>query len=338
MIGWVTLSIMILQGLSLQSKHYTPIVWNQLFNVAKRWPLCYNVGPIRFHRPKKHYSFATKVISSDEVGDIHLAKNAFDVLAKKSKSWMRLGTIVDLALDESFSKHQCSDKKVSICDVGTDHGLLATGLAMTSRFDRVLGVDVSQEALRDGALKLQNDIRTYRKRTTNNTPSHIEKRFLPEFRLSDGLQNVQIGEADIVCVAGMGVHTMVDILTATRRSKAQQKSLLLDVLETRRLIVQPTNCRPRLLWHLYRHLYQIGWRVKVERINFVSSRWYFTVELERSNNTVIQIPGTLAMTSNASQVTIDWVAHHRNWIRSDSSKTGSMNQNDELWLKEFDVL
>jgi tRNA A22 N-methylase len=269
-----------------------------------------------------------------------LAKNAFDVLAKKSKSWMRLGTIVELALDESFSNqyaagtsHAASN---SVCDVGTDHGLLATALAMTNRFDQVLGVDVSEVALREGALTLLNDIRVYRDTTTLT-----EQPKLPEFRLSDGLQNVHCGEADIVCVAGMGVHTMVDILTAvkttgtTGSNNTAAPQCWLDVLETRRLILQPTNSRPRLLQHLYRHLHGMGWRARVERIHLVSSRWYFTVELERSNSTVLQIPGALAIATNTSNDAIDWVTHHQKWIHSDSFQTGSVNRDDALWLEEF---
>ena len=330
MIGWVSLQMMVLQGLSVRSKQCKPLLRSTIFNVAERRPFY----TVRLNRRKRHYSI-NKEISDNGERDIFLAKNAFDVLARKSKSWMRLGIIVDLALDDSYSNEFSKVLTKSICDVGTDHGLLATGLAMTTRFDRVLGVDVSEQALRDGALKLQHDILAYRKNTTTNVPASIENELLAEFRLSNGLQKVRVGEADIVCVAGMGVHTMVDILTARTRDEAQ---LLLDMLETRRLILQPTNCKPRLLLHLYQHLHQIGWRAKTESINFVSSRWYFTVEFERSNYTVIQIPGTLAMTTNISKATLDWVAHHRNWIRSDSSKTRSINQNDELWLKEFDVL
>lgn len=332
MIGWMALPIIVFHGITARSKYGTPLIWTSLYNVAEQRHFCHNVNTLHVLPKTRHHS-ATKGTDGDGESDIFLAKHAFDVLARKSKSWQRLGTIVDLVLDEKRSNRCSQTSNKSLCDVGTDHGLLATGLAMTGRFDQVLGVDVSEQALREGALQLQKDILAYRNKATTNVPVQIQNELLAEFRLSDGLQNVQIGEADIVCVAGMGIHTMVDILTARRSDNTQ---FLLDILETRRLILQPTNSRPRLLLHLYTHLHQIGWRARTESINFVSSRWYFTVELERSKHPEIQIPGTLAMASNTSQATVNWIAHHKNWIHSDSVKTGSVHHNDELWLTEFD--
>lgn len=328
MLGWTALPIMVIRGLSLRSKQCTPFLWTAACNLSGRRSF-HSVCSIR----KTRYIRSTKGIHDDGYSDIFLAKKAFDVLARNSRSWKRLGSIVDLALDENIS-NQPNQK--SICDVGTDHGLLATGLAMTSRFDRVLGVDVSEPALRDGALKLQNDIRSYRNKITTNVNTQNELNV--EFRLSDGLQNVHVGEADIICIAGMGVHSMVDILTARGSDSTKEAPLLLDILETRRLILQPTNSRPRHLLHLYNRLNQLGWQARAENIDFVSSRWYVTVEFVRSNYTAIQFPGILAMTSNTSKTTEDWVVHHKNWIRVDSAKTGSTNQNDGLWLEAFDAI
>lgn len=346
MLRWIAIPIMVVQGLTARSRPYAPLrrTLSSYYHWAERTT---DVRVIHRYRQPRRYrasSSANTGIRNDGEQDIWLAKNAFDVLARKSKSWKRLGSIVDLALDERFLD-DCHKTLLrnSICDVGTDHGLLATGLAMTRRFDQVLGVDVSEQALRDGALKLQKDIEEYRNKTS--TDKNIRNEVKVQFRRSDGLQNVQIGEADIVCIAGMGVHTMVDILTARRRmldDSPTESPLLVDMLETRRLILQPTNSRPRLLQHLYNHLHQIGWRARAENIDFVSSRYYFTVEFGRSNSSVPlqrrQVPGTLAMTSRMSPATVDWVAHHKDWILLDSSKTKSINENDQLWLNEFDMI
>ncbi len=332
---------MVVQGLTARSQPYAPLLRTLSYQWAERTAVvCCSIR--RYGQPRYRTSITgtNTGIRDDGEQDIWLAKNAFDVLARKSKSWKRLGSIVDLALDESFEDDCHKTLRSSICDVGTDHGLLATGLAMTRRFDQVLGVDVSEQALRDGALKLQNDIQEYLNKTS--TDRNIRNELKVQFRRSDGLQNVQTGEADIVCIAGMGVHTMVDILTARRRmldDSPTEKPLLVDMLETRRLILQPTNSRPRLLQHLYNHLHQIGWRARAETIDFVSSRYYFTVEFRRANKPLLrQVPGTLAMTSRMSPATVDWVAHHRDWILLDSSKTKSMNENDQLWLNEFDMI
>jgi hypothetical protein len=133
---------------------------------------------------------------------------------------------------------------------------------------------------------------------------------------------------------------MVDILTARKsESLSSQQQLLLDILNTQRLILQPTNSRPRLLMDMYSTLYDIGWGVQTERIEYISSRWYLTIAFHRSSNCGKQIPGihiANSKESNATGVLMRWVAHHRNWIRADSSKTGTINPDDVVWLNKFD--
>jgi tRNA A22 N-methylase len=271
--------------------------------------------------------------------DLILAKNSFNVLARKSKSWRRLGPIIDLALD--FTNNNFTESTRSLCDVGTDHGLLAVSLATTNRFHHVLGVDVSSTAMREGALKLYDEIRAYRNKTASHAIQPTKLKI--DFRISDGLQNVLLGEADIVCIAGMGVHTMTNILMARKQENGiYPNQLLLDEVNTQCLILQPTNSRPRLLMHLYNHLQDIGWGVQTERIEFISSRWYITIVFERTNNSVKHIPGVHLRDSNKSNVTdigvfLQWVVHHKNWIRSDSLNTGTINPEDVLWLNEFDL-
>lgn len=81
------------------------------------------------------------------------ARVAFSKLSKKGRSWRRLRHLVDLAC-------LCNIQQVrSIADVGCDHGLVSLALAVSGRFDHVVGVDVSEAALNKGAIALFDRIR-----------------------------------------------------------------------------------------------------------------------------------------------------------------------------------
>jgi tRNA A22 N-methylase len=312
------------------------------FWVASHSPIRWRaVSSVQFLTSKETRRYCSTKEGLGDCGsdqDLALARNAFAILAKKSKSWKRLGPMIDLALDDSLANRD--GKVYGICDVGTDHGLLAIGLAMTNRFHQVVGVDVSERAIQDGALKLQNDILSFRN-NASNTGTSVPRQLLPlDFRMSDGLQSVQIGEADIVCIAGMGVHTMVDILKA-RKEDASSKKLILDHLSTQRLLLQPTNSRPHLLMYLYNSLHNIGWVAQSERIEYISSRWYLTTSFERSQALNAHVPGShlfLRTESNSTNDFVHWVAHHRKWILSDTMNTGTMRHDDKQWIEEFKQL
>lgn len=286
-------------------------------------------------RCRHEISFFSSYTPVECDSDKAAAKNVFSIMARKSKSWKRLGPIIDLALSDRTSKQILQ----SACDVGTDHGLLATGLAMTSRFNRVVGVDVSERAIKDGALKLFNEILSFRRCNTTDTGSLKELNL--DFRLSDGLHGVFPGEADVVCIAGMGVHTMVDILTA-KQVKTPTPQLLLDHLNTQQLLLQPTNSRPRNVMHLYKELLDIGWMAQNERLEYISSRWYITTLFERSKSSVLRIPGAHVATKLDDDSYIEltrWVAHHRKWILEDALKTGgALREDDKTWLEGFEQL
>jgi tRNA A22 N-methylase len=211
---------------------------------------------------------------------------------------------------------------------------LAVAFAVTGTFDRVLGVDVSERALQDGALRLQKEIEDY--------PGEKEELAPLDFRASDGLQAATVGEADTVCIAGMGVNTMICILTAENDSQ----EALLDVLQSKRLIVQPTNSRPRNLLLLYSALKEMGWNAKDERIEYLSSRWYLSTLFTRSNqrktkDTGMLLPGALLAGLNEENramrnVFSDYVEHHCAWIERDKKiPGGKVSRGDEFWLENF---
>jgi tRNA A22 N-methylase len=255
------------------------------------------------------------------------AENAFHVLARNGRSWQRLKDVVDLALS--------SDMQIkSVADIGTDHGLLAAALALSGRFDRVLGVDASERALQDGALTLKEEILEYRQEKQIKTP------FSLNFRYGDGLKVVEKKEADLVCIAGMGVHTMLEIVSATEGKDLS----LLDSIGCKKLVLQPTNCRPRNLIMLYDNIRDFGWQVEDERIEYLSSRWYFSTSFVRSDQRSSShankdlLPGMkVAESEQSDSVFQAYVEHHCAWLRRDKQVAGQLRGGEEGWLEAFDT-
>jgi tRNA A22 N-methylase len=305
---------------------------------------------------------STTSITSTE--SLALANQAMKYWAK-TKSWRRLSPLVELAVVSHLSTTNATGIQTTsttgscIADVGTDHGLLAVALAATGQFKRVTGVDLSELALREGAYQLLDDITVYQQRH-NQTSSIKSIAPLPvTFRQGNGLQALGPGEADTICIAGMGVHTMLDILLASSTTNSslsnamadddcslapRPRRLLLDELSCQRLILQPTNARPHLLTLLYHQLQAMNWSIRDERIEHLSSRWYLSIALERNatNNVVasrsLALPGTMLAQSTDSETRrqfYKWVSHHATWIRQDTERTGAMRREDEQWLATF---
>ena len=286
----------------------------------------------------------------------------FDFLRshKKTRTWKRLRHLIELAtrdgnfVDNNLTTHHRKKRRRSIADVGTDHGLLALALAQTEQFDSVLGVDVSKQALADGAYALLEQIQQREKETSRS----LTKRCHLDFRYSDGLQHLEPGEADTICIAGMGPNTMAKILMDDRPLSSTSTSICdgiierhLDRLECQEIVVQPTNSRPRLLMLLYDGLQDSGWVLKDERIEKLSSRFYLTSSFIRSlkpkksihDGKKIALPGSI-LDSNThhcyrkeNEVWNEYMNHHIQWIKKDSAAaSGMISDEDRRWLKRFD--
>jgi hypothetical protein len=175
-----------------------------------------------------------------------------------------------------------------------------------------------------------------------------------EFRQSDGLKNIQAGEADAVCIAGMGVNTMLQILLDDEPSTSSndEEGILnhLDRIDCQQLILQPTNSRPRNLILLYDRLQESGWCLVDERIEELASRWYITACFLRSkpnDNTRGNIIMDLELPTSRLVVSLDssnstrrayedYVEHHVQWIQRDTAARGTINDADKRWLAQHD--
>ncbi len=99
-----------------------------------------------------------------------------------------------------------------VCDVGCDHGWVSIYLVQKGIAQRVYAMDV-----RTGPLERAKE--------------HIIRYQLEEAietRLSDGLTNLAIGEADCMICAGMGGPLMMKILTEGREKARGMKELILQ--------------------------------------------------------------------------------------------------------------
>lgn len=99
-----------------------------------------------------------------------------------------------------------------VCDVGCDHGFVPIWLAEHGISPKVLAMDV-----RSGPLAAAKE--------------HIAERGLDsciETRLSDGLHNYNIGEADTLICAGMGGGLMLRILSEEPDKTASFRELILQ--------------------------------------------------------------------------------------------------------------
>lgn len=99
-----------------------------------------------------------------------------------------------------------------VCDVGCDHGYVSIYLVQTKKTPKVLAMDVNQGPL--AAAK-----------------EHIVKFGVEDYidlRLSDGLSNYQIGEADTLICAGMGGRLLMEILEKAPEKTADFQELILQ--------------------------------------------------------------------------------------------------------------
>ncbi|MCM1123988.1 MAG: class I SAM-dependent methyltransferase [Eubacterium sp.] len=99
-----------------------------------------------------------------------------------------------------------------VCDVGCDHGFVSIYLIEQKISPRVLAMDVKIGPL-------------------NAAKEHIEERKLDrqiETRISDGLHNYNIGEADTLVCAGMGGRLMMRILSDDKEKTESFRELILQ--------------------------------------------------------------------------------------------------------------
>jgi len=234
-----------------------------------------------------------------------------------------------------------SNTMKSIADVGCDHGMLALSLACISwvnqsrdisdefLFSKVFGTDLSSQALENGglaSLKRVNDALS--KIGTVNSNKSMD---LPiQFRVGDGLSALQPGEANAVVIAGMGVHTMLDIIAG----KSEATTPPIESLESEYIFLQPTNSRPQHLIILYDSLQKdLGWELCDEKVAFVGGRWYISSFFRRNDGTIgpYRFPGHYLLDN---EIFDKYVRHHLEWLKQVFDK-GPLAGEDTRWMNHI---
>ena len=279
------------------------------------------------------------VLSSSSHDEI--AQQAVSLLAQKNKTWKRLSDIVELTSSSSSSQK-------TIVDIGCDHGLLAIALAVSGRYEKVIGIDVSKNALQ-GAFEFHEKVmgilnQQYKnnERDDNEGSHGNSTQTLPlEFRLGDGLEPLQPGEADAICIAGMGVENMLSILcNEVDDLESNQKLNHLDYLKNQILYLQPPKNRPKHLIMLYKTMHEKGWSVEDERIVSVNKRWYITSAFAKnsctSSNNDYVLPGHFLSTSPSHKNEFqEYVKHHLQWMNDDLQSKGYITSDEIKWKERF---
>jgi tRNA (adenine22-N1)-methyltransferase len=138
-----------------------------------------------------------------------------------------------------------------LVDIGTDHGYVPVTLVEEGIVNRAVAMDVRKGPLSRAAASVRE--------------AGLSDRI--SLRLSDGLDGLQAGEADVVLIAGMGGPLTIRILAAGEEKLSGVKALVL----------QPQS----EIGDVRRYLSMHGWRILRENMVLEDGKYYPMMEAER---------------------------------------------------------
>lgn len=157
---------------------------------------------------------------------------------------IRLQTCFDLVAGEG-----------TVCDVGTDHALLAAELIRSGKCERVIASDIKEGPL-DSA------------RRTVEKYGIADK---VELVLSNGLADVSLDGVSDVVIAGMGGETIAEIISNSMVAR--------EIPTGMGWVLQPMT-KPE---HLRKALYEMGWQITDERAVEDGDKIYVVMRAEASS-------------------------------------------------------
>jgi tRNA A22 N-methylase len=289
----------------------------------------------------------TQVFNNDDyVEPMDVAKCTMEIISSNRRSlnrtWDRMNPLIQLILLPCKSSN---NRMKSIADVGCDHGMLALSLACIAwtnqsrdgydnfLFSKVFGTDLSSQALENGGIASLKQVNDALSKIGVNNNKSIE---LPiQFRIGDGLSALEPGEANAIVIAGMGVHTMLDIILGTSEATTP-----IERVQSHYIFLQPTNSRPQHLIILYNGLQKnLGWELCDEKVAFVGGRWYISSYFRRHDD----IRDTIGLYRFPGHYLLDngifdkYVRHHLEWLKRDF-KRGPLAEEDIKWIKHISSL
>ncbi len=120
-----------------------------------------------------------------------------------------------------------------LADIGTDHGYIPTYAVKNNMVKKAIAADISKGSLEKAIIEINN----------NNLQDKVEA------RLGSGLDVLQIDEADIIVIAGMGGILISEILEKSYHEKYKSKFPV--------LIFQPVQFPEKLRQYLYINNFEI---------------------------------------------------------------------------------
>ena len=125
----------------------------------------------------------------------------------------------------------------TVADIGTDHGYVPMLLVRDGKSPRVIMAEISVGSLAKA-------------KETFELSRLSDKVCDADFRIGDGLGTIAAGETDEIIIAGLGGHTIVQILDA---DPDKSRSFM-------QLVLQPRKHSGTLRYYLYTH----GWDIEKE--------------------------------------------------------------------------
>lgn len=322
---------------------------------------------------------ATNNLVFNKAEPMSVAKCAMEITSSNRRSfnrtWERMEPLIQLILLPCKKK----ERMRSIADVGCDHGMLALSLACIAwvnqsrrdienkendpidcnkfLFSRVFGTDLSSQALENGGIASLKQVNVaLSKIGAVKSSKSLE---LPiQFRIGNGLNVLQPDEADAVVIAGMGVHTMLDIILGDTVGMSfghpsgvhpgvsvglKETQAPIDMVQSKFLFLQPTNSRPQHLVILYDGLQKkLGWQLCDETVAFVGGRWYISSYFCRNDDSKRDTMGLYLFPGHYllhNEIFDKYVRHHLQWLKQDYQARGSpLAEEDIRWVKHISSL
>ncbi len=165
-----------------------------------------------------------------------------------------------------------------VADIGADHGLLLVEVLRSGRAARGIACDLREDPLRTAA-------RTAARAGTSDRV---------ELRLGDGLAPLHAGEADVVCIAGLGGATVRDVLTGGEgRLEGVQ-----------RLVLNPLRAEHHVRGWLRDH----GWDLRAEHEIVEDGHYYAVLVAEPGDDDCDDAYADLELDRDAAMTIGPWIA------------------------------
>lgn len=135
----------------------------------------------------------------------------------------------------------------TVIDVGCDHGLLGIFLLNSHKCKHIINVDISESAIKSA----KKNVEKYK----------LEK--ATSFFASDGLKKIPYQKEDVIVIAGMGAHTIIDIL---KQETNLSKNLILSAHKD--------------IPYLRKEMVKMGYKIIVEKA-ILDKLWYVIIHFQK---------------------------------------------------------